>query len=69
MKDAEDPDDGSEAKIKLELTDDWTTHEYELSRFVDADLSMLNIPSGFLMDASPCSFSIREIRFLEPETI
>lgn len=69
VKDAEDPDDGSEAKIKLELTDDWTTHEYELSRFVDADLSMLNIPSGFLMDASPCSFSIRDIRFLEPETI
>jgi hypothetical protein len=67
LKDADDADDGSQANVKLELTDDWATHEYELSRFVDADLAKLNVPSGFLMGASPCSFSIRDIRFLEPE--
>ena len=68
LKDAEDADDGSQATVKLDLDDDWGIYQYELSRFADADLSKLNVPSGFLMDASPCSFSIRDIRFLEPET-
>ena len=69
VKDAADADDGSEAKVMLDITDDWATYEYELSRFVDADPTMLNVPSGFLMDSSPCSFSIRTVRFLEPETV
>lgn len=69
VKDADDADDGSQANIKLELSDDWATYEYELARFADADLSMLNVPAGFLMDASACSFSVRDVRFLEPDAV
>lgn len=67
LKDVDDADDGSQANVKLDLSDDWKTYEYDLSLFSDADLSKLNLVSGFLMDQTPCSFSIRDVAYLQPE--
>lgn len=67
LKDAEDPDDGSQANVKLELSDDWATYEYPLSAFANADLAQLNVVAGFLVFESACSFSIRDVTFLEPD--
>jgi hypothetical protein len=66
LKDVKDADDGSRADVQLELTDDWETIEYDLSLFEDANLEKLNVVTGFLLDASPCSFSIRDVSYLEP---
>ena len=67
LKDAEDPNDGNQVNVRLDLSDDWVTYEYDLSLFSDADLGKLNVVSGFLMHEAPCSFSIRDVTFLEPE--
>jgi hypothetical protein len=67
LKDVEDANDGSQANVKLDLSDDWETYEYDLSLFSDANLSKLNVVSGFVMGAASCSFSIRDITYLLPE--
>lgn len=67
LKDKDDANDGSQANIKLELLDEWATYEYELSRFIDADLARLNVVTGFLMNNQPCSFSVQDVVYLEPE--
>jgi hypothetical protein len=64
LKDARDADDGSQANVRLGLSNQWETYEYELARFTDADLSELNVVTGFLMTEAPCDFSIRDVSFL-----
>lgn len=66
LKDAEDPDDGSQADVQLELTGDWATYDYPLSLFTTADLTRLNVITGFLMFNEPCSFSVRDVTYLGP---
>ena len=66
LKDAEDADDGSQANVRLELSDEWATYDYPLSLFEDADLTKLHVVAGFLMFDEPCSFSVRDVTFLEP---
>jgi hypothetical protein len=66
LKDAKDADDGSQANVRLELSDQWKVYDYDLSRFSDADLAELHVVTGFLMDEAPCSFAIRDVRFLQP---
>ena len=66
LKDAEDPDDGSQTDVLLELSDDWATYDYPLSLFTDADLTQLNVVTGFLMLGEPCSLSVRDVTYLEP---
>jgi hypothetical protein len=67
LKDAEDANDGTQVNVRLDLSDDWATYEYDLSLFSDADLGKRHAVSGFLMLEAPCSFSIRDVTFLEPE--
>ena len=67
LKDAEDADDGSQANVKLELSGEWATYDYPLSLFADADLSQLNVVTGFLMSQEACSFSVRDVTLLEPD--
>lgn len=66
IKDAEDADDGSQADVKLELSDEWATYEYPLSLFADADLTNMHVVAGFLMFGDACSFSVRDVTYLEP---
>ena len=67
MKDKDDPDDGSQTNIKLVLTDQWQTYEIDLARFENADVSKLNVVTGFLFldQFEPVSFSIRNARFIK----
>ena len=67
LKDSEDADDGTQANISLDLSDQWATYEYNLSLFSDADLRQLSVVSGFLMDSNACSFSVRDVAFLMPD--
>ena len=66
LKDAEDPDDGSQANVRLDLSGEWATYEYPLALFSDADLTKLQVVVGFLMFEDACSFSIRDVAYLEP---
>ena len=66
LKDAEDADDGSQRDVKLELADEWATYDYPLSLFADAELTQLNVVTGFLMFNDACSFSVRDVTYLEP---
>ena len=65
MKDKDDPDDGSQTNIELQLSNEWQTIQIDLDRFQTADLGSLHIPLGFLFDDDPVSFSIRSARFIE----
>ncbi len=66
LKDTEDTDDGSQANVGLDLSDQWEAYEYDLLLFSDADLRQLNVVAGFLMGRNACSFSIRDVTFLKP---
>jgi hypothetical protein len=50
MKDINDPPDGSESKIKIELTDDWKVYEFETNQFVTADMNRIMIPLAFVFE-------------------
>ena len=65
MKDADDPDDGSQTNIEIVLDDDWKTWEIALSDFETADLSRLNTVLNFLMidEQEPGSFAVRTVAF------
>ena len=67
IKDDLDADDGSQANVKLELTEEWATYEYDLSLFSDADLTRLDVATGFIMSGTECSYSIRDVTFLKPD--
>ena len=66
LKDTTDADDGSQATVAPELSDEWQTFEYDLSDFSDADLSHLNVITGFAFMDKPCALSIRDVEFLRP---
>jgi hypothetical protein len=63
MKDRDDPDDGTQTDIELQLTDQWKSYEIDLADFKTADLKTLHVPLGFLFNKEPQSFSVRTIRF------
>ena len=63
MKDRDDPDDGTQTDIELQLTDQWKRYELDLADFKTADLEKLHVVLGFLFHNEPQSFSVRTIRF------
>jgi hypothetical protein len=68
IKDVEDAEKGGLRSVPLALTPNWATYTFDLAEFVEADLTQLNVVSGFLFDgAEPCNFSIRDVRYLNPE--
>lgn len=68
IKDIEDAEKGGLRNVPLALTPEWQTYTVNLDEFVEADLTRLNVVAGFLFDSpQPCSFSIRDVRYLEPE--
>jgi hypothetical protein len=48
VKDTEDPFDGSEDRVDMELTTDWQTFEVPLNNFGTADLEIINAPLAFV---------------------
>lgn len=70
IKDACDPDDGTEAKVTLgPLTTDWQSFDIPLSSFPKADLGTLYVVTEFVFDATvgveiARTVSFRNVRFL-----
>lgn len=69
MKDANDPDDGSETKQSVQLTADWNTYEFNLSDFITCQLNQVYVVTEFVF---PCSgqneaqtVDVRTIRFFK----
>jgi hypothetical protein len=59
IKDALDPDDGSEVKEAVSLSDQWETYEFTLTDFSGADLQRLYVVTEFVFagsDAQTVSF-------------
>ena len=68
IKDIDDAEKGGLQSVPLALTPEWHTYTYDLDEFVEADLTRLNIAAGFLFESpSPCSISIRDVRYLRPK--
>ena len=68
IKDIDDAVKGGLRSVTLALTPEWQTYTVNLTEFVEADLTRLNVVAGFLFESpQPCSISIRDIRYLKPE--
>ena len=64
IKDVEDPDDGTQTNIELQLTNQWQTYEIDLDQFETADLKTLYVPLAFLFLEEAQSFSVRTARYV-----
>ena len=65
LKDANDPDDGSETRIPLTLSDKWETYEIPLSEFKTADLQELFIVASIIFIGDAQKINIRNIEYLK----
>jgi hypothetical protein len=64
LKDNQDPDDGSEAKIRLNLTKDWGNYEIKLAEnFHTADLKKLYVVTEFVFESQAQTVCVRKIQF------
>ena len=63
IKDSEDPDDGSQTNVELELSSEWQTYEISLNEFTNADPSELHMVLAFLFLDGPQTFYIRSARY------
>lgn len=50
MKDKNDPPDGSEARVTLEVSNDWEVYEIETKQFVTADMEIIEVPLAFVFE-------------------
>ncbi|NNJ72502.1 MAG: hypothetical protein HKP09_04905 [Enterobacterales bacterium] len=48
IKDINDPPDGSETQVSIELTNGWQTYEFDTEQFITADMSRIMIPVAFV---------------------
>jgi len=59
------PDDGSEAKITLNVTPEWKTYEILLNGFAGADLRMLYVVAEFVFaDSNSQMLYVRNVKYL-----
>ena len=58
IKDKDDPDDGTETKEVVYLTQDWQTYEFTLSDFTTCDLTKVYVVTEFVF---PCGASNKAI--------
>ncbi|MBK7871755.1 MAG: hypothetical protein IPJ74_14290 [Saprospiraceae bacterium] len=65
MKDKDDPDDGSEAKFPITLTNDWKTYEIDIANnFASADVKNLYVIASIEFGgAAPQNVCVRKIYF------
>jgi len=64
MKDKDDPDDGSETKLRRTLTTQWQAVEIKLTDFATADLENLYVLVEFVFESTSETVSARNIKFL-----
>lgn len=66
LKDKDDPDDGSESKLRLNLTNDWGVYELKIAEnFVTANLKKLYVVTEFVFETKPQSIYVRKIQFIK----
>lgn len=67
LKDKFDPDDGTESRVDMELTEDWQLYQFDLRQdFPTADLKYLHQLAGFIaVQTRELNFYVRNIRFLK----
>jgi len=64
MKDKNDPPDGSESRVKIELTDQWKIYEIETNQFKTADMQLIMVPLGFVFQGPlGRTIHVRSIQF------
>ena len=69
IKDIDDIEEGGLRSVPLTLTPEWQIYTVNLNEFIEADLTRLNVVTGFLLASpQPCSFSVRDVRYLRPES-
>ena len=66
LKDKSDPDDGSERKYKVDVTNDWKPYTFLLSDFDTADLTQLYVVTEFVFEPDTPAENIcfRNIEYL-----
>jgi hypothetical protein len=66
LKDKNDPDDGSEAKVRLSLSKDWGIYELKLKEsFSTADLTQLYVVTEFVFETQSKSVSVKRVLFVK----
>lgn len=64
LKDRDDPDDGSETKVRISnISTEWKFYPLELSQFSSADLEHLYVVTEFVFDGNAETVCVRNIRF------
>ena len=64
MKDKYDPPDGTESRVKMELTDKWKIYEIDTNQFTTADMQQIMVPLGFVFEgAVGRRIHVRSIQF------
>jgi hypothetical protein len=64
VKDNEDPDDGSESKIRLNLTKEWAEYRINLrENFKTAELNKLYVVTEFVFEDKPQNICARKIQY------
>jgi hypothetical protein len=64
VKDNEDPDDGSESKIRLNLTNEWAEYRINLrENFKTAELNRLYVVTEFVFEDRPQNICARKIQY------
>lgn len=61
LKDDTAPDDGSESKILLNLTNEWAIYTIPLTAFETADLKRLFVVPSFIFQDTPQAIKIKNI--------
>ena len=65
IKDRDDPDDGSETRVRLELNREWTTYRFSTNEFTTAELSQLNAVAIFVvMSGEPVRLDVKRITYI-----
>ncbi|MDT0596383.1 hypothetical protein [Glaciecola petra] len=63
IKDIDDPDDGTEARVPIQLTNEWQTFNLPLEAFTTADLSRLHMVVGFLVLKDVQTIHVKSIEY------
>jgi len=64
LKDATDPDDGSESKHAITLTSEWKTYEVPLDLFETANLAELFVALNIIVSGESKTILLRDVEFL-----
>lgn len=64
MKDINDPPDGSESRVSIDLTTDWKLFEIKTNRFKTANMNKIMVPIAFVFEGSESKkIYVRSIQF------